>query len=95
MLKWADVPAEITSDLSEHEYSLALASLTAWDVSSKYAEGSFVKMLGASGAVEAETEAILREYRIPTAEFEPAVMACLPDVDDEHPFTIPDEEVRD
>ena len=93
MLNWTDVPAELTADFDAHEYTLALATLHEWEVDSKYATGGFVKLLGASGAVEAETEAILREYRIPTAEFDPAVIACLPQVDEEHPFAIPDEEV--
>eukprot|EP00730_Choanoeca_flexa_P014991 TRINITY_DN6757_c1_g1_i1.p1 TRINITY_DN6757_c1_g1~~TRINITY_DN6757_c1_g1_i1.p1 ORF type:complete len:868 (+),score=207.09 TRINITY_DN6757_c1_g1_i1:101-2704(+) len=92
MLRKNGIPEAILNDLPAHEYTLTLATMMHWETDSKYAQGTFLKELGSSGAVDAETTAILREYNIPGLDFDDDVIACLPPVDDQHPFDIPEEE---
>ena len=55
--------------------------LDEWDVHSAYPSGHYVRTLGPIGDRETETQVVLIEHDIPTAEFSPRVMACLPDKD--------------
>jgi hypothetical protein len=45
--------------------------------------------LGVSGDIDAETAGLLLQYEVDTREFSHEVLQCLPNVDDEHPWKIP------
>ena len=58
-----------------------LVCVDEWDRYSAYPTGHYVRTLGPIGDRETETQVVLIEHNIPTAEFSPRVMACLPDKD--------------
>lgn len=58
-----------------------VVAIDGWAATSKYPHGHYVRTLGEIGDRETETEVVLIEYDIPTREFSPAVLACLPPAD--------------
>lgn len=55
-----------------------LVTIDAWDQSSRYPEGHFVRSLGDLETKGAETEALLLEYDVQYRPFPKAVLNCLP-----------------
>lgn len=58
-----------------------IVAVDRWDVDSAYPTGHYVRTLGPVGDRETETQVVLIEHNIPTEEFSPAVMRCLPPKD--------------
>ena len=64
-----------------------LVTIDAWDESSRYPEGHFVRSLGDLETKGAETEALLLEYDVQYRPFPKAVLDCLPS--DGHEWKVP------
>ncbi|EDQ90877.1 uncharacterized protein MONBRDRAFT_15826 [Monosiga brevicollis MX1] len=86
------VPAHSVPDEVDDKM-LVIVSFEEWTAKSRFARGSFKRVLGQAGTIDAETQAILMEYKIPFEDFKPHVLKCLPKVDEKHPFVIPDDEI--
>ncbi|KAH3675421.1 hypothetical protein WICMUC_002710 [Wickerhamomyces mucosus] len=58
--------------------SKIVVAIDSWGTSSKFPEGHFVRNLGTSESVEAETEALLLEHDVEYRPFAKTVLDCLP-----------------
>jgi exosome complex exonuclease DIS3/RRP44 len=64
-----------------------LVTIDAWDITSRYPEGHFIRSLGTLETREAETEALLVEWDVVYRAFSEKVLACLPE--EGHSWTVP------
>ena len=55
-----------------------IVAVDAWSIYDAYPSGHYVRTLGPIGDRETETQVVLIEHNIPTDEFSPRVMRCLP-----------------
>ena len=55
-----------------------IVAVDAWSIYDAYPTGHYVRTLGPIGDRETETQVVLIEHNIPTDEFSPRVMRCLP-----------------
>ncbi len=62
-------------------------AIDSWNTTSKHPEGHFVKSLGESESVEAETEALLLEHDVEYRPFSKNVLDCLPE--EGHDWIVP------
>jgi len=53
-------------------------AIDSWNITSKFPEGHFIKSLGESESIEAETEALLLEHDVEYRPFSKKVLDCLP-----------------
>ncbi|CDR43617.1 CYFA0S12e02608g1_1 [Cyberlindnera fabianii] len=66
-----------------------VVAIDSWSTHTKYPEGHFVRCLGESESVEAETEALLLEHDVEYRPFSKAVLDCLPA--EGHDWTVPED----
>ncbi|KAJ2354922.1 hypothetical protein GGF43_002986 [Coemansia sp. RSA 2618] len=83
------VPKDSISDIP-HAKDICAVHMGAWDATSLYPMGAFVKNLGQRGSIEIETELILEENGVSTEPFPPNVLRCLPKT----PWRIPPVELK-
>lgn len=68
--------------------SKIVVAIDSWPTTSKFPEGHFVRNLGESESVKAETEALLLEHDVEYRPFSKAVLECLPA--EGHDWTVPE-----
>jgi exosome complex exonuclease DIS3/RRP44 len=65
-----------------------LVTIDAWDITSRYPEGHFIRSLGTLETREAETEALLIEWDVVYRAFSEKVLQCLPE--EGHSWRVPE-----
>lgn len=84
-----------TRRASRFEGMRILVALDEWPASSRYPRGHYVATLGKTGEKEVETKVALHEHDVASEEFSTAVLACLPRVDENNNYVVPDEVVAE
>lgn len=70
-------PPDFTSNPARYEKTLFITKLVNWSPGAQIPLGKIVRILGESGNLETETDAILIENGVNTKDFSPAALRCL------------------
>lgn len=82
-------PKDFSKDYLKYRDKLFVVSFDRWPKTTRHPYGKFQKLVGETGNIIAETEAILETNSIRHGEFTSSVKKCLPQT----PWTIPEEEI--
>uniref|UniRef100_A0A670ZGV3 DIS3-like exonuclease 2 n=1 Tax=Pseudonaja textilis TaxID=8673 RepID=A0A670ZGV3_PSETE len=86
----ADCPPDFASRPEDYSSILFICRIVDWREDSNFALGQLAQSLGQAGEIDPETEGILAEYGVDTADFSPDVLQCLPQ---NLPWVIPSDEL--
>ncbi|XP_026547784.1 DIS3-like exonuclease 2, partial [Notechis scutatus] len=86
----ADCPPDFASRPEDYSSILFICRMVDWREDSNFALGQLAQSLGQAGEIDPETEGILAEYGVDTADFSPDVLQCLPQ---NLPWVIPSDEL--
>ena len=84
---------QVSEKATQLDDTIFIAKINAWEKKSMYAKGELLRCLGVAGDIHTETEAIVIENDVDTADFPASVLESLPKVTAEGDWPIPVEEI--